>query len=150
DMGMAGVVVIDRDPIEPSAEIGFHLGHEVARIGREVGKIGAILARDDEAELVAILRAALDEGSTAVAVLAGRIELAALALARGAVALDVAQMGGGFAVLARALDVAGFDDDAPHAGRAVTPAARQGACSHEGRAASPFQARPAARPRRLR
>jgi len=81
DMGMAGVVVIDRDPIEPCAEIGFDLGQEVARIGREVGKISAVFGRDDEAELVAIVGAALDEGRAVGAVLAGRIELAAIAVA---------------------------------------------------------------------
>src|SRR5690606_17192672 len=97
----------------------------------------------------AIVGAALDEGSAIGAVLARRIELAALALARGAVALNVAQMGGGFPVPAGVLDVAGFDADAPRTGRAVTPTARSGAGAHEGRAASPFQARPAARPRAL-
>ncbi|BCH32746.1 hypothetical protein MesoLjLc_46760 [Mesorhizobium sp. L-8-10] len=63
DMRMAGVVVIDRNPIELRAEIGFHLGHEVACIGGEVGQVRAVLGRDDEAELVAIVHAALDEGN---------------------------------------------------------------------------------------
>lgn len=45
-------------------------------------------------------------------------------------------MGGGFSVLARALDVAGFDDDAALTGRAVLPAAGQGSGANEGRAAA--------------
>jgi hypothetical protein len=88
------------------------LAHEVAGVFGEVGKIRAIFGRDDEAELVAIILAALKEGIAIGAILGRRIELATLAIARGAVALDVAQMGSPFAILPRALDVAGFDDDA--------------------------------------
>ena len=29
-VGMAGVVVIDRDPVEPGVQVVFHLPHEVA------------------------------------------------------------------------------------------------------------------------
>jgi len=148
DVGMAGIVVIDRDPIEPGAEIGFDLAHEVAGIGREVGEVRGVLGRDDEPELVAIIRAALDKGRTVGAILGRRIELAAFAVARGAVALDVAQMGGGPSILARALNVAGPDYDAALTGRVVPPAARQGTGANEGRAASALQAR-RARPRRL-
>ena len=81
------------------------------------------------------------EGRTIGAILGGGIELAALAVARGAVALDIAEMRGGFPVLARALNVAGFDDDATLAGRAGLPATRQGAGAHEGRAAPALEAR---------
>src|SRR5215469_2026183 len=43
DMGIVGVPVIDRDPIEPGPEIAFHLGHEVAGEGLEVGHFSGIL-----------------------------------------------------------------------------------------------------------
>ena len=148
-MGMAGVVVIDRNPIEFRAKVGFHLAHEVAGIGCQVRQVRAVLRRDDESELVAILLAALKECSAIGAVLGRRIELPALAVARCAVALDVAQMGGRPSVPARLLDVAGLDDDAAHSGRAVTPAARQGASAHEGRAASAPDARSSSRARAL-
>ena len=75
--------------------------------------------------------------------------LAALAVARGAVALDVAQMGSPFAILPRALEVPGFDDDASRSGRAVTPAARQGSGEDKGRATTTLDARTFACPRRL-
>lgn len=41
-----------------------------------VGEVRAVFGRDDEPELMAIVGAALDEGSAIGAVLAGRIELA--------------------------------------------------------------------------
>src|SRR3546814_7818456 len=65
----------------------------------QVGQVSAVFRRDDEPELVAIVLAAIKEGLRLGAVLGRRIELPTLAIARRAVALDVAQMGGGFTVL---------------------------------------------------
>ncbi|QFQ86645.1 hypothetical protein F8A10_03855 [Paracoccus kondratievae] len=96
-----------------------------------------------------ILLAALDESIAIGAVLGRRIELTALAIARRAVTLDIAQMGGRSAVPAGVLDVAGFHDDAAHSRRAVTPAARQGAGANEGCAATAPDARPLGRTRTL-
>lgn len=45
-VGMAGVVVVDRDPIEPGAEVALHLPHQVAGDAAEVGDVGGILGRD--------------------------------------------------------------------------------------------------------
>ena len=80
-MGMAGVVVIDGNPIEFRAEVGFHLFHEIAGVGREVRQLRAVLGRDDESELVAVVLAAIKEGVAIGAVLGRRIEPAALAVA---------------------------------------------------------------------
>jgi hypothetical protein len=41
DMRTVGVPVIDGDPIEPCAEIGFHLLGKVLGEGSEVGHLGA-------------------------------------------------------------------------------------------------------------
>src|SRR5690606_34743699 len=144
-MGMAGVVVVDGHPIEFRAKVGLDLAHQVARVRCQVHEVCAVCRRDDEPELVPIIRAALDEGVTISAVLGGGIELAALATARRAVTLDVAQMGGRSAVPAGILDIAGLDDDATHSRRAVTPAARQGAGASEGRATTTPDARPLGR-----
>ena len=54
-MRMAGVVVIDGDPIELGAEIRLHLLHQIAHEGLEVVVVGAVLGRDDEAELVPVV-----------------------------------------------------------------------------------------------
>ena len=42
-MGMAGVVVVDRDPIEFRAKIGLDLAHQVARVRRQIHEIRTVL-----------------------------------------------------------------------------------------------------------
>ena len=54
-MGMAGVEVVDRDPVELRSEVLLHLLHHVAGEGAKVGKLVAVFGRDDESELMAIL-----------------------------------------------------------------------------------------------
>ena len=94
-VGVAGVVVIDRNPIELGAEVVFHLPHEVAGEAAQVAHLDGILRRDDEAELMAVLPAALDEGTAVRLVLDGGIGAAFLAVARHPVAFEVAQVGVG-------------------------------------------------------
>ncbi|GGB09726.1 hypothetical protein GCM10011491_42070 [Brucella endophytica] len=122
-MGMAGIVVIDRHPIKFRAKVSLDAAHQIAGVFGEVGKIGGILGRNDKAELVAIILAAIKEGISISAIVGGGIELATFAITRGSIALDIAQMGSPFSVLPRALNVPGFDDDAAHSGRTVAPAA---------------------------
>ena len=62
-MRIVGVPVIDGDPVEPRAEIGFHLPREIAREGPEVGHLGGVLGRDDEAEMVPVVLAPFGEGA---------------------------------------------------------------------------------------
>ena len=90
-VGMAGVVVIDRDPVELRAEVGFHLLHQIAGELAQVGQLGAVLGRDDEAELMAVLAAPLQEGA-AVRLVLGRIDLALLAVPGDAVPFEIAQV----------------------------------------------------------
>ena len=94
DVGVrvAGVVVIDRDPVEPRAEVGLHRLHQVAGRRPEVGQLDAFLGGDDEAELVAVVAAAVEEGAAVLGVALGGIDLALLAVAVDAVALQIAQM----------------------------------------------------------
>lgn len=92
---MAGVVMIDRDPVELRAKVGLHLPHQVAGEPAQVAHLDGILRRDDEAELVAVLPSALDEGAAVRFVLDGRIGTALLAVARHSVAFEIAQMGVG-------------------------------------------------------
>src|SRR3546814_8869414 len=67
-------------PVEPGAEVGFHLRHQPADIGLEVGIFRSILGRDDEAELMAVAIAALEERLAVGRVALGGIELARRAL----------------------------------------------------------------------
>ena len=62
DVRIVGVPVIDRDPVEPGAEILFHVGHQFAGEGPDIGKFGCVLGRDDEAEVMAIIGAAFGKG----------------------------------------------------------------------------------------
>ena len=80
-MGMAGVVVIDGNPIEFRAKVRFHLLHEIAGVGREVRQLRAVLGRDDESELMSVVLAAIKEGVAIGAVLGRRLEPPALAIA---------------------------------------------------------------------
>src|SRR3546814_5837417 len=94
DMGVrvVGVPVIDGNPIESRAQIGFHAGHQVAGVAPQVFQLGGIFRRDDEAELVTVLAATFLEGGQ-VGVVGGRaVRLPRLAVAADAFALDVAQV----------------------------------------------------------
>ena len=74
------------------------------------------------------------------AILMRRIELAPLAVARGAVALDVAQMGLRLASLSGVENVALLDDDAPCSRLTMIPAAAEIAGADEDRPASALHA----------
>jgi hypothetical protein len=88
-MGMAGLVTIDRDPIDLRAKIGLNLAHQVAGVCGQVDPVRAVFGLDDEPELVAIIRDALHKDVTIGAILGRGINLAALAVARSAIALDI-------------------------------------------------------------
>ncbi len=92
-VGMAGVVMIDRDPVEASGEIQFHLAHEVPREAAKVAHLGCILRRDDEPKLMAIFPAALHKRLAVGLVLEGGIGLALIAVTRNTIPFKVTQMG---------------------------------------------------------
>src|SRR6266581_781809 len=136
NMGMAGIKMVHRDPIELRSQVTFEFRHEVAGEATEVAELRAVLRRDDDAKLVAVVLAAIEEGIAVGPVLRRRIQPAALAIARGAVALNITQMSGGASVLPGGTDGARFDDDAPGARLTVAPSAfAQGAAANEGSAA---------------
>jgi hypothetical protein len=124
-MGMAGVVMIDRYPIQLRPEISFHLVHEAAGEGAQVSHLGGILWRHDEAELMPVLTAAVDEGAAVGLVLDGRIGPPLFTIPGDAVPFEIAQMGiDGFAAHAShfgtttgslpiEFDDACLDDDPP-------------------------------------
>ncbi|WP_271615277.1 hypothetical protein [Bradyrhizobium sp. CCBAU 51627] len=89
---MAGVEVVDRDPIEARAEILFHLPHHVPREAMEIGQTIAVLGNHDEAELVAVLAPLLDEGPAIHPLVIRSIELTSPAVAGRPIALEVVEM----------------------------------------------------------
>jgi hypothetical protein len=92
DMGMwmPRVEMIHGHPVELGAEILLHLPHQIADEGLEIGELGAVLGRDNEAELVAILSAALHEVLPVRLVGRRIVNPARLPSRRDTVALDVA------------------------------------------------------------
>ncbi len=61
DVRMLSVPVIDGDPLEFRAEILFHLAHEIAGEGFEIGEFRGVLRRDDEAEMMPVIFAPLGD-----------------------------------------------------------------------------------------
>ena len=62
-MRIVGVPMIDRDPVELGAEILLDIEHQLARKRLEVAELGRVFGRDDEAEVMAVILAALGEGA---------------------------------------------------------------------------------------
>ena len=91
-MGIVGVPVIDRDPVQPGAEVALHLGNEIAREGLEVRHLGGILRRSDEAEVVSVVMAASCERMVSDAVLSSAEHVRLLAVAGDAVAFQVSNV----------------------------------------------------------
>ena len=140
---MAGVEVVDRHPVELGAEVLFHARHQAPRQGFEVVVLPAVLGRDDEAELMAVPGPAFGEDLALDGIAVRTIQRTAFALARRAVALEVAQMrSGSRSALPGELDDAGLDHDAP----ARRPGRTTTACQHapDARAARDPAAREAA------
>lgn len=91
-MGIVGVPVIGRNPIEPGPEVGFHLAREVAREGAQVRQLGGVLGRDDEAEMVPVVLRARGETSVIGAVAVGIEHHGLFTVARDAVALEIREV----------------------------------------------------------
>src|SRR6266851_274131 len=62
NMRMAGIKMVHGDPIELRSQVTFEFGHEVAGEAGEVADLRAVLGRDDDAKLVAVVLAAIEEG----------------------------------------------------------------------------------------
>ena len=92
DMRIVGVPVIDGDPIEPCAKIGFHLPGEVAGEGSEVGHLGGVFGRHDEPEMMPVILRSIGEGSIVGAVALGVEHARLFAVARDALALQIGEM----------------------------------------------------------
>ena len=116
DMGVVGVPMIDRDPVEPRSEVALRVPHELAREGPKVGKLARVLRRDCEPEMMPVLFAPFGE-SLRVGVVGGGVEHPGVrAVAGDAVALEVGDMlreRRGTKSAATVAHDPGHDDDAP-------------------------------------
>jgi len=86
--------------------------HHVAGESAKIGEPIAVFGRDDEAELVAILSTAFDEGSPIRPVVIRSVELASSAISSRALALQVGKMRMGCSTAGFQSDDTGFDHDA--------------------------------------
>ncbi|MER8727542.1 hypothetical protein NKH50_25220 [Mesorhizobium sp. M1027] len=137
-MRMTSVEMIDSDPVELGAEVFFHVRHEAPRERLEVVILDAVFRCDDEAELMPVPIGTIDEGLAINAVAVGAIELARLAFAGDAVALEVAKVCTcPVNTLAGQLDDTRLDDGAP------LPKRRVGVARSENGGSSPAAPRPA-------
>ena len=91
-------------------------------------------------ELMAVILTTIKEGVAIGAVFMRRIELAAFAVARGSVTLDIAQMRAGTAALPCGPDAALLDDHAAAARLAMMPVAGYVPGAHEARAPAALHA----------
>jgi len=92
DMRVFRVPVIDGHPIDLSAEILLHLSDEVAGEGFEVRHFQRVVGRDDEAEMVAVVLAALGEGASIRLFLSRPEQPRLLAVAGHPVAAQIIEM----------------------------------------------------------
>lgn len=121
-MRVVGVPVIDRHPIQPRAQVGFHAVHQMAGIGAQVVQFRAVFRGNYEAEMVPVDGGPLLEGVEVGFVGLRPVGPPRFAIAAGAVAFDVAQVLGerlraGIALI----DQQGLDRHAPRHGRQLRP-----------------------------
>ena len=62
-MRIAGVPVIDCDPIQPRSEVMLHLLNEVTRKGAKVRHLGGVFRTDDETEMMPVVAGTLGKGA---------------------------------------------------------------------------------------
>lgn len=93
-VGLVGVEVVDRRPGQVRlAEVGADPSHHVAGVVAEVGDAVAVFRRNDEAEVVAMLRPVLSPLSPIDGVAAAVEEPTRVPILPGAVAAEVSDMG---------------------------------------------------------
>jgi hypothetical protein len=124
---VAGVEVIDRDPLEFAAQIYLHLLHQTPGDFLELVILRAVVCRNDETELVAIAVGAIDKGLSIGPVARSVVQFAGRALAGHTIALDVAQVCACAVELAFEPDDARFDYNAT--GADSKPASEHARCS---------------------
>ena len=89
DMGIVGVPVIDCDPVEPGAKVGLHVDEQFAGECPHIRHFDGVFGRDDEAEMMSVVRAATSKGIAIRHAVGAAVDLRVLAVARDAIALQI-------------------------------------------------------------
>ncbi|MNN48891.1 hypothetical protein D3C81_1633910 [compost metagenome] len=92
---VVGIPVVDRHPVEPGTQVGFHARHQLPGVGAQISKFLGILGGDDEAELVPIITSPCLEILQVRIVSGGTIGPAGFTGTPDTLAFDVAQMSEG-------------------------------------------------------
>ena len=92
-MGMASVVMIDRDPVEARLQVLLDLPHKVSRETFQIRHFIGVFGRHDKAKLMSILTSPLDESLAVCIVLNSRIRFPSLPVPIDPIAFEVAKMG---------------------------------------------------------
>jgi len=93
DVRLVGVPMIDRHPVDLAAEVPLDASHQVAGEGAQVGHLGRVLRRDDEAEMVAVALTALGEAG-GIRLVSARVKHAWVCPVAGhAIALEIVEVG---------------------------------------------------------
>src|SRR5262245_62344412 len=104
--------MVDCHPVEPGVEVALHLGQEIADESLDVGELGTLVVRNDEAKLVRVVLRTIEKGGSVDVVTGGVVEAAWRALACHAVAYDVFEVRPGCAeIAARYPGIPRLDDD---------------------------------------
>jgi hypothetical protein len=119
DVWIVGVPVINRYPVKSGAKILFHVGQQFAGEGPDIGKFACVLGRNDEAEVMPVIGAALSERTPVNGTAAAAEQRGILPVPGDAIAPQICQVLG-----ERRCGEAGapvphdprFDDDTPLAG----------------------------------
>jgi len=129
-VGVAGVEMIDSNPVELGVEVALHLGEQVADEGFQVRKLGSLISGDDKPKLMRVLLRPVEKGVNVHSVGCWSVATAGRAIAGDAITNDVphvrprrAEIAGDDARIAR------LDDDPPAPGCDETGGGAQ-ACSH--------------------
>jgi hypothetical protein len=93
EMRATGVEMGTAYPVNLGSKVAPDLRHEPARIGFEVRQLPTIFGIHDQAEMVPVSAAPINEGAAVSGVTGPIEELLSLAVLTGAIALNVADMG---------------------------------------------------------
>ena len=91
---MGGVPMIDRNPVEPRAQVPLDVAHEIAGIGAKVPEFGSVLRRYDEAEMMTVIAGPLREGRDVGRVVPSIEEASCFAVLGHAVSLEIGDVRG--------------------------------------------------------
>lgn len=88
DVGMLGVPMVDRPPVQSGPEIARHPAHGITGESAKVGKLVGVIGRDDEPEVMSVALATLREEARIHLTAVGVKHSAGRAVAGDAVALQ--------------------------------------------------------------